>query len=121
MKVMAVAGACLFLGLSATSVAVSGAPDLVRKVEEALAAQGYDPGPIDGVWTAKTEEAVKKAQKDREFEPTGQLDQRTVASIGIRDADNPFMREPSASAGATKQDSEARASPAPSRGESSSR
>lgn len=95
--------------------------EVVRKVEEALVAQGYDPGPVDGKWTQKTEEAVKQAQKDREFEPSGRLDQRTLASIGIRDADNPFMSESSASAGGTRPESAVRALPAPSQEESSSR
>jgi peptidoglycan hydrolase-like protein with peptidoglycan-binding domain len=76
---------------------------VVQKVEQALAAQGYDPGRIDGTWTAQTKEAVQRAQSDREFEPTGQLDQRTIAAIGIRDTDNPFMGESGASAGAGKE------------------
>jgi hypothetical protein len=94
--------------VSATSKRESS--EVIRKTQEALAAQGYDPGPIDGRWTQKTEQALKQAQEDREFEPTGRIDQRTLASLGVSDADNPFMRE-----------TEARASPAPSRAEPSSR
>jgi hypothetical protein len=85
-------------------------PEVVRKTQEALAAQGYDPGPSDGQWNSKTEQALKQAQQDREFEPSGQIDQRTLASLGVSDADNPFMRE-----------TQARASPAPSPAEPSSR
>jgi peptidoglycan hydrolase-like protein with peptidoglycan-binding domain len=77
--------------------------DIMRKVEDALAAQGYDPGPVDGKWTAKSATALKQAQRDRELEPTGVLDQRTLAAIGIRDEENPFMQQAAgAAAGGTR-------------------
>ena len=55
----------------------------VAAVERALRTQGYDPGPADGTADAKTLQALKQAQKDRELEPTGRLDRRTIAALGI--------------------------------------
>jgi peptidoglycan hydrolase-like protein with peptidoglycan-binding domain len=55
----------------------------VLAVQRALRADGYDPGPSDGTLNAKTVQALKQAQKDRELEPTGQVDRRTAAALGI--------------------------------------
>jgi peptidoglycan hydrolase-like protein with peptidoglycan-binding domain len=45
--------------------------DTVAIVQQALRAEGYDPGPASGEFGPQTVEAVKQAQKDRELEPTG--------------------------------------------------
>jgi hypothetical protein len=55
----------------------------VAIVQQTLRAQGHDPGPASGEFGPQTVEAVKQAQKDRELEPTGQLDRRTIAALGI--------------------------------------
>ena len=39
----------------------------MRDLQEALKALGYDPGPLDGVFGAKTESAVKEFQQAREI------------------------------------------------------
>jgi peptidoglycan hydrolase-like protein with peptidoglycan-binding domain len=46
-------------------------------------AEGYDPGAADGTFHRKTEQALRQAQKDRELEPTGRLDRRTIAALGV--------------------------------------
>jgi len=51
--------------------------------QRALRAAGYDAGPADGTLNARTVAAVKQAQKDRELEPTGELDRRTLAALGV--------------------------------------
>src|SRR5919197_3049527 len=56
---------------------------IVAAAQRALQAEGYDPGPTDGGLRTQTTEALKQAQQDRELEPTGQLDRRTVAALGI--------------------------------------
>jgi peptidoglycan hydrolase-like protein with peptidoglycan-binding domain len=55
----------------------------IETARRALRAEGYDAGPDDGTLNAKAVEAVKQAQRDRELEPTGRLDRRTVAALGI--------------------------------------
>lgn len=56
---------------------------MVAAAQKALRTEGYDPGPVDGTLDAKTVQAVRQAQKDREIEPTGRLDRRTVAALGV--------------------------------------
>lgn len=58
-------------------------PVIVANTQEALQSEGYDPGTVDGRLKPKTVLAVKQAQQDRELEPTGRLDRRTVAALGI--------------------------------------
>jgi len=55
----------------------------VAVVQQTLHAEGYDPGPVNGQLGPQTVEAVKQAQEDRELEPTGRLDRRTIAALGI--------------------------------------
>lgn len=55
--------------------------ETVKRVQEALASQGYDPGPADGKLGPKTTEAVKRAQTDKGISATGKLDQQTVAAL----------------------------------------
>jgi peptidoglycan hydrolase-like protein with peptidoglycan-binding domain len=57
--------------------------DTVAIVQQTLRAEGYDPGPINGELGPQTAAALKQAQKDRELEPTGLLDRRTTAALGI--------------------------------------
>jgi peptidoglycan hydrolase-like protein with peptidoglycan-binding domain len=51
--------------------------------QRALAAEGHDTGPANGTLNVQTAQALSAAQKDRELEPTGQLDRRTLAALGI--------------------------------------
>ena len=60
----------------------------VAEAERALRAQGYEPGVVDGKVDERTRQAVRDAQQDRELEPTGRLDRRTVAALGIDVAPN---------------------------------
>jgi peptidoglycan hydrolase-like protein with peptidoglycan-binding domain len=55
----------------------------IASAQRALRAEGYDPGPADGKLHPKTAEAVMQAQKERELEPTGRLDRRTAAALGV--------------------------------------
>jgi peptidoglycan hydrolase-like protein with peptidoglycan-binding domain len=67
------------------SAALAQTPEIVRKVQMTLTAEGYDAGEIDGRLGSKTLGAIKQAQQDRELEPTGRLDRRTLAAFGISD------------------------------------
>lgn len=58
-------------------------PETVKQVQQALSDQGYDPGPVDGKWKPQTENALKDFQQAQGIQATGQLDQQTLASLGV--------------------------------------
>ena len=57
--------------------------DEVRTVQQALAAEGYDPGRSDGAMTNDTRAAIREFQKDNGIVVTGGLDAKTAARLGI--------------------------------------
>jgi peptidoglycan hydrolase-like protein with peptidoglycan-binding domain len=57
--------------------------DTVRQAQEKLSAAGYDVGAADGVMGPKTQDAIKKLQQDKQLNATGQLDQQTLAALGV--------------------------------------
>lgn len=61
---------------------------LIREVAPRRLAVADQRIPVNGQLGPKTVQAVKKAQQDREREPTGRLDGRTVAALGISNAEN---------------------------------
>jgi His-Xaa-Ser repeat protein HxsA len=56
--------------------------NVVRQVQEALKAKGYNPGPIDGIMGAQTKAAMVKYQQDKGL-PVGSMDFETLKSLGI--------------------------------------
>ena len=57
--------------------------DVVRKAQEALDRAGYQVGVADGRLGTRTVAAIKRFQADRYLPVTGQLDQTTIAALGI--------------------------------------
>jgi len=57
-------------------------PGLVRKLQKALKAKGYNPGAIDGVLGADTMSAVNAYQKANKM-ASGQLTINTIKSLGV--------------------------------------
>ena len=55
--------------------------DLVRKVQIALTARGFDPHGADGGFGKDTEAAVKAFQQASSFEPTGKVDVSTWSAL----------------------------------------
>lgn len=55
----------------------------VKQAQEKLSAAGYDVGRPDGVMGPKTEAAIKKLQQDKQLSASGQLDQETLAALGV--------------------------------------
>jgi peptidoglycan hydrolase-like protein with peptidoglycan-binding domain len=55
----------------------------VRQLQEALNAEGFDPGPIDGIWGPMTESALRNYQEARGFDATGHPDEETIIALGI--------------------------------------
>src|SRR5882724_11009251 len=59
------------------------ASDVVRRAQDALDRAGYNIGVSDGQMGTRTVAAIKRFQSDRFLTPTGQLDDETIAALGI--------------------------------------
>jgi peptidoglycan hydrolase-like protein with peptidoglycan-binding domain len=55
----------------------------IRQVQQALNKDGFKVGRADGRWGPETENAVKQFQQSKQIEPSGQLDQQTMADLGL--------------------------------------
>ena len=77
----------------AEPVLKKGSNDLaVRDLQEALKVLGFDPGPVDGVFGARTESAVKKFQQAREIPADGVVGRVTWINIDEADQSHPVLR-----------------------------
>ena len=56
---------------------------IVYQIQRKLNDLGYDPGPLDGIWGKKTEEAVKAFQRDKGLAARGIIDQETKAKLDL--------------------------------------
>ena len=56
----------------------------VSQVQAALAREGYYHGAIDGSVGPMTRNALRRYQRDRGLDATGQIDQRVIQSLGLR-------------------------------------
>ena len=65
-------------------VAATMADPRVKAAQTALAAQKFNPGPIDGVMGPKTTAAIKAFQKARGMAQTGNLDVGTLSALNVR-------------------------------------
>jgi peptidoglycan hydrolase-like protein with peptidoglycan-binding domain len=54
-------------------------------VQQALQDKGFDPGPIDGIVGAKTQEAVRNFQDRYGIAASGGLDNQTLYALGKPD------------------------------------
>lgn len=55
----------------------------IRQIQQQLQQQGYDVGQVDGLWGPQSQQALRQWQDDQGFEPTGRIDQRTLAELGV--------------------------------------
>jgi peptidoglycan hydrolase-like protein with peptidoglycan-binding domain len=55
----------------------------VRQVQQALDKNGFKAGRSDGRWGRETENAVKQFQQSKQIQANGQLDQQTIADLGL--------------------------------------
>lgn len=76
----------------------------IKRVQEKLHAHGFNAGPVNGDFGSKTQAALAQFQLSRALPASGQLDDQTLAELGVE-------RDPQASAGASA-DSSAGAMPA---------
>ena len=55
----------------------------VRQVQQALDKDGFKAGRTAGRWGNKTASAVQQFQQSKQMQPTGQLNEQTVADLGL--------------------------------------
>ena len=71
-------------GIGAQPAAVGESPNsVVSSVQSDLAAQGYNPGPADGIPGPQTEQAIAQYQQDNGMPATGQIDSTLLDSLGL--------------------------------------
>jgi len=70
----------------AAQAQASSSSAVIKQAQQKLTAAGHDAGPADGTMSVKTVQALKDFQKAKGIEATGQLDQRTLAALGVRPA-----------------------------------
>jgi hypothetical protein len=56
----------------------------IKQAQQALKDKGHDPGPIDGVMGARTQEAIRSFQNASNLQITGALDEKTSQELGLR-------------------------------------
>jgi peptidoglycan hydrolase-like protein with peptidoglycan-binding domain len=57
--------------------------DLVKQAQEKLSAAGHDVGEADGILGPRTQKGLKEFQQSKGLQPSGQLDQKTIAALGV--------------------------------------
>ncbi|KPK55942.1 MAG: hypothetical protein AMS22_02875 [Thiotrichales bacterium SG8_50] len=55
--------------------------ELVKEIQQALAEQGYDPGPVDGQMGARTRAAIRDYERNHGLPETGQATEALLASL----------------------------------------
>jgi putative peptidoglycan binding protein len=74
----------------------------VRQVQEALKAQGHDPGPIDGVMGPQTQDALRAYQRSQNLTETGRLDAQTSQKLGVSSGSQPGSSSSGSSSGSQR-------------------
>lgn len=59
------------------------APDIVRDIQRGLNQRGYGAGSVDGVLGQRTRAAIARFQRDNSLPGRGQIDERSLAALGI--------------------------------------
>ena len=55
----------------------------MKQAQQKLSAAGHDAGPADGIMGPKTQAALKEYQQSKNLQASGQLDQKTLAALGV--------------------------------------
>lgn len=67
----------------------SWADDVVRAAQTQLRESGFYRGDIDGIWGSQTAAAVRRYQLAKDLRVTGELNEATLASLGLTSAPTP--------------------------------
>lgn len=94
-------------GASQGVAAVTLNADQVRQLQQALNDNGFNAGEVDGVFGPGTRAALRRFQSKAGLQPTGRIDQQTLALVGMSGA------APQAPGGAGATTGQGAASPAP--------
>ena len=62
-------------------------PQAQREVQRHLKELGVYTGAVDGIWGRDSQEALERIQRARELQVTGNLNQATLATMGLKPAD----------------------------------
>jgi Putative peptidoglycan binding domain len=60
----------------------------IRQAQQALNKDGFKVGRADGRLGPETENAIKQFQQSKQIQPSGQLDQQTMADLGLDTSGN---------------------------------
>jgi len=58
-------------------------PAVNRRIQTKLRQLGFYTGGADGIWGARSEQAVQRFQRSRGLDPSGQLTPQTIAALGL--------------------------------------
>jgi peptidoglycan hydrolase-like protein with peptidoglycan-binding domain len=69
--------------------------EFTKRVQQKLHEQGFDAGPVNGAFGAKTQAALAQFQLSRTLPASGQLDATTLAELGVERGSSERRDEPS--------------------------
>ena len=90
-------------GAQSSQQAASQSPEVVKQAQEKLSAAGHDAGEAEGIMGPKTQSALKEFQESKGLQASGQLDQKTMAALGMSGGSSASSgaSSPSSSSGAS--------------------
>jgi peptidoglycan hydrolase-like protein with peptidoglycan-binding domain len=91
--------------------------DQIRQLQQSLNEHGFNAGEVDGVFGARTREALKKFQSQAGLPATGELDAQTLTAVGH--GDKIGAGEPSSAGQGSTQGRPAAQDPTTGKGETS--
>jgi len=78
-------------------------PARVRQVQQRLGQEGYDAGPVNGVWNARTARALRGFKQAHGLSPTGRVTRRSLVALGLLRRHRTAARHAAATTGAATQ------------------
>jgi len=76
-------GATQQQGAQAGGQQMSQNKEVVKQAQEKLSEAGHDVGSADGILGPKTQKGLKEFQQSKGLQPSGQLDEKTLAALGV--------------------------------------
>jgi peptidoglycan hydrolase-like protein with peptidoglycan-binding domain len=80
--------------------------DEIRNIQQSLNRMGFNAGDVDGVWGSETKEALKTFQQRQGLESTGEVDQQTLAALGVGGGQNGMSGQQDTNTGSATGDSQ---------------